>query len=109
MSWRDLPQKSILFLKPRVIIPDRLKSRLWFPRGQIRELIKELEEWPGILNYAIPNSERIIEDGLVSIAVMGTALQDFVSPIKTYLNLWSELFILEDEDRKVREEWREGR
>ena len=78
---------------------------LQFPRDEIADLLAELRNPEKIQNYESPVDERAIGSGSIKLVVLGVALQDFVSPIKDYIDIWAQLFRLEPEDSEVLELW----
>ena len=76
-----------------------------FPRAEIATLIGELADSKQIVNYELSLDERDIKAGATKFVVLGVAIQDFVSPIKTYIDIWSRLFGLTKEDEEALEQW----
>jgi hypothetical protein len=88
------------------IMEEALRRGTGFPRNQIAEIYRDLSENPfGMGRFAPSASERTFADESISFAVLTVASQDFVSPIKDYIDVWARCFSLEDEDKKVLDQW----
>lgn len=76
-----------------------------FPREEIAEFFKEIADPNQLVRYALPVDERLLSNDSVNFAVFTSATQDFASPIKNYIDIWSKFFVLDSEDRKTLDQW----